>query len=83
MTGMGRARADRGARAMAPVFAATAALMLALVFSAQALALKPTGDFVNFGDCPTNNPATVGCVFAQSTSGEFKIGSTAVPLRKP
>jgi hypothetical protein len=53
-----------------------------LGFASQAFALKPTGDFVNFGDCPLSNPAVTGCVYGQTTSGEFKIGSTAVPITK-
>lgn len=56
--------------------------ILALGLASQALATKPTGDFVNFGDCPLSNPATVGCVYAQTTGGEFNIGSTAVPITK-
>ncbi len=59
-----------------------AAALMALAFAGQALALKPTGDFVNFGDCPDTNPAVETCIFAQTTSGEFKIGSTAVPITK-
>jgi hypothetical protein len=60
-----------------------AAVSLAVLgFAAPALATKPTGDFVNFGDCPLSNPAVVSCIFATTTSGEFKIASTAVSLTK-
>jgi len=63
-------------------------LALALVsfavlgFASQAFATKPTGDFVNFGDCPVSNSSVAACIFAQTSSGEFKIGSTTVPITK-
>jgi len=53
-----------------------------LGFAAPALAGKPTGEYANFSDCPVSNPETVGCVYAQTTGGEFKISSTAVPITK-
>jgi len=64
------------------VFAVAAVALTALVFSASALALKPTGDFVNFGDCPFENTSVNQCIFAQTTSGQFSIGSTEVPITK-
>ncbi|MFZ1153275.1 MAG: hypothetical protein WAN93_00050, partial [Solirubrobacteraceae bacterium] len=79
---MGKPHMGRGAKRMAPLLAMAAVSLAVLGFAAPALALKPTGEYANFGDCPTNNPETVGCVFAQSNSGEFKIASTAVPLTK-
>jgi len=61
-----------------------AAVSLAVLgFAAPALATKPTGDFVNFGECPFNNPSVNQCIFAQTTSGQFSIGSTEVPITKP
>jgi hypothetical protein len=71
-----------GRRAMAPLLAVAAVSLAVLGFTAPAMALKPTGDFVNFGDCPLKNPAVGACIYAQTTSGEFKIGSTTVPLTK-
>jgi len=53
-----------------------------LGFASQAMALKPTGDFVNFGNCPTKVTGVNFCVFAQTTSGEFKIKKTTVPITK-
>jgi hypothetical protein len=83
MTKMGNMPERRGARRLAALLAVAATVsLLVLAFASSALALKPTGDFVNFGDCPVSNPATAACLFAQSTSGEFKIGSTTVPLEK-
>lgn len=59
--------------------ASSAILPLAFVGSAAA---TPTGEFANFAQCPLSNPNTAVCLYAHSTSGEFKIGSTAVPLTK-
>jgi hypothetical protein len=55
--------------------------LAALVFAAQASAAKPTGEFVNFSDCPLSNAEVTSCVFAQTTSGEFTISSTTVPIK--
>jgi hypothetical protein len=70
----------RGARLITTLLVAGVVSAAVLGLASQAFATKPTGDFVNFGDCPLSNPATVGCLFAQTTGGEFKIGSTAVPI---
>jgi hypothetical protein len=72
-----------GRRAMAPLLAVAIVSLAALGFTAPALAKKPTGEWAQFGDCPLSNPSVALCVFAQTTSGEFKIGSTSVPLTKP
>lgn len=82
MTKMGFIHTGRGARRVTTVLSVVAVLMVALYGASSASALKPTGDFVNFGDCPTSNPEVNTCLFAQTTSGEFKIGSTAVPITK-
>jgi hypothetical protein len=82
MTRMGKPHTGRGARRIAPLLAVAAVSLAVLGFAAPALALKPTGDFVNFGDCPSNNPAVNQCIFAQTSSGQFSIGSTEVPITK-
>ncbi len=64
------------------LLAVAAAALMALAFAAPALATKPTGDFVNFGNCPTKVTGVNFCVFAQTTSGEFKIKKTTVPVTK-
>jgi len=64
------------------LLAVVAVALTALVFTGSALALKPTGDFVNFGNCPTKVTGVNFCVFAQTTSGEFKIKKTTVPVTK-
>lgn len=80
MNGMGSTH-RRGARRLASLVVAIVCVA-GLSYAAPALALKPTGEYANFSDCPLKNPTISFCVFAQSTSGEFKIGSTAVPLTK-
>jgi hypothetical protein len=64
------------------LLAVVAAALMVLAFAAPALATKPTGDFVNFGECPLSNPSVNQCIFAQTTSGQFSIGSTEVPITK-
>ncbi len=82
MTRMGNPHTGRGFRRLTTLFALAAASLAALAFAVPAMALKPTGDFVNFGDCPLNNPSVNQCIFAQTTSGQFSIGSTEVPITK-
>jgi hypothetical protein len=74
MTRMGKPRMG--------LLAVVAAALMALASAAPALATKPTGEFVNFGQCPVTNASVTACLFAQTTSGEFKIKSTAVPITK-
>jgi hypothetical protein len=71
-----------GGRAMAPLLAVAAVSLAVLGFAAPALAKKPTGDYVNFANCPTKTTGVDFCVFAQTTSGEFKIKKTEVPITK-
>jgi hypothetical protein len=67
---------------MAPLLAAAVVSLAVLGFAAPALAKKPTGDYVNFGNCPTKTAGLTSCVYAQTTSGEFKIKKTEVPITK-
>ena len=62
------------------VLIVVAALTAAVVGASPALAGHPTGDFAVFAQCPTGNPAVNLCIFAQSTGGEFKVGTTTVPI---
>jgi len=82
MTRMGMPHLGRGARRMAPLLALAAVSLAALGFAAPALAGKPTGKFANFGECPTKVSGVNFCVFAQTSSGEFKIKKTEVPITK-
>jgi hypothetical protein len=74
MTRMGKPRMG--------LLAVAAAALMALAFAGPALAKKPTGDFVNFGNCPTKTAGVNFCVFGQTSSGEFKIKKTEVPITK-
>jgi hypothetical protein len=80
MTRMG-IRHARG-RAIAPLLAVAAMSLAVLGFAAPAMAGKPTGRFANFGACPTKTSGVSQCIFAQTTSGEFKVKKTEVPITK-
>lgn len=64
------------------LLAVAAAALMALVFAGPALAKKPTGEFVNFGNCPTKTAGVNFCVFGQTSSGQFTIKKTEVPITK-
>lgn len=58
---------------MAPAF------VLATAGSAMA---APKGILARFADCPATSPGVELCVVAETSSGEFKIGTTTVPINK-
>jgi hypothetical protein len=64
------------------LLAVAAAALMALVFAGPALATKPTGDYVNFANCPTKTAGVNFCVFGQTSSGHFTIKKTEVPITK-
>jgi hypothetical protein len=39
-------------------------------------------EFAVFSDCPLGNPTVTVCVYSTTTSGEFKIGNSTVPINK-
>jgi hypothetical protein len=82
MTRMGKPHAGFVTKRMAPLVAVAVVSLVAFAFAAPAMALKPTGDFINFGNCPTKVTGVNLCVFATTTSGEFKIKTTQVPITK-
>jgi hypothetical protein len=53
--------------------------LASLGVASSALAV-PHGDFAPFAKCPTST--AIECVVANSTSGEFKVGNTTVPINK-
>jgi hypothetical protein len=81
MTRLGVRSGGRG-RIVSVLLAAALASFAVLGFATQALATKPTGDFVNFGNCPTKTAGVNFCVYGLTTGGEFKIKSTEVPITK-
>lgn len=60
---------------------AAAALIASFAFASTALG-APKGIFTKFGDCPTAQAGVSLCTYAETTSGEFAIGSTKVPINK-
>jgi hypothetical protein len=60
---------------------ASLAVVMALSVASPALA-APKGIFARFAKCPTTFPGVTLCTFSEITSGEFKIGKTAVPINK-
>jgi hypothetical protein len=80
---MSNVNIGRRRRVLSPLIAGLVVAVAALGLAAPALAGKPTGNWANFTQCPLgNHPSVELCIFAETTSGEFKIGSTAVPLEK-
>jgi hypothetical protein len=74
----------RGARRQGLIvgLALVAPVLFALVGASSALA-APKGIFAKYGDCPTEVPGVALCQYAETTGGEFAIGSTKVPINKP
>lgn len=74
-------RIMRAPRRRAVASIAVIASLTALICASSALA-APKGIFAKFSDCPASAPGVTLCQFAQTTSGEFSIGSTKVPINK-
>lgn len=55
--------------------------LVALGVASPALA-TPKGIFIPFADCPLGAPHLELCLNAQTSSGEYKIGNTTVPINK-
>jgi hypothetical protein len=64
---------------------ALCALMVSLgALSVTSAAMAtPTGPYAQFIQCPSTFPGVEYCLYGQTTSGEVKIGTTAVPISKP
>jgi hypothetical protein len=62
--------------------AVTMATVAAALIGAAPSFAAPKGAFAAFSDCPTSVPGVTVCTFAQTTSGEFTIGKTTVPINK-
>jgi hypothetical protein len=57
------------------------ALVAAIAFASPAMAV-PHGEFAPFAQCPVETPEMPQCILAMTTSGEFKVGNTTVPISK-
>jgi hypothetical protein len=64
------------------LFAVIAAALFATLAIASSAAAEPKGIFKKYNDCPTATPGLAICTFGQTTSGEFAIGSTKVPINQ-
>jgi hypothetical protein len=60
--------------------AIAAVSITAAIASPASAALKQ--DLQRFSDCPYNNPVVVTCVYSTTTSGEFVIGNSTVPINE-
>jgi len=65
------------------IAAALTAMMLVPASQAFGASHNPTGEFAQFAECPLNNPATLACVYSESSGGFFQVGSKTVPLKNP
>jgi hypothetical protein len=78
-------RTERLTGARRQVFVIGLALVASILMSlgiASSASAEPKGIFNVFKDCPTEVPGNALCTYAQTTSGEFAIGSTKVPINK-
>jgi hypothetical protein len=74
---------NTGRRRRLGTFAAFGAAALIASFAiASTASAAPKGIFAKYGDCPTATPGVALCTYAETTSGEFAIGSTKVPITK-
>ena len=60
----------------------TAAALVALFAFVSSAAAEPKGIFKKYNDCPTEAPGNAICTFGVTTSGEFVVGSTKVPINQ-
>jgi len=80
---VGRSRAGRRIAGAASLLAVPAVLLGLLASPALATG-KPTGEFKNFTACPLKHtPKPEICLYSKTSSGEVKLGSTAVPITNP
>jgi len=75
----GRRTAARRRRGFIVALAVTALASFAFASSAAA---EPKGVFSVFSDCPTTTPGVALCIYGVTTSGEFSLGKTKVPINK-
>jgi len=71
-----------GLRRKALVVTASLVTSLAVLVVASPALATPKGIFKRFSDCPLTVPGVSLCQFAETTGGEFSIGTTKVPINK-
>jgi hypothetical protein len=57
--------------------------VLALMAASSSASASIQHEFLQFSDCPTEDPEVVLCVVSTTTSGEFHLGSKTVPISEP
>jgi hypothetical protein len=75
-------RLPRGTRRVTLAFALCSMMAAFSAVSAMAATHHPTGEYAPFADCPLSNASVEECILANTTGGEFVIGSTRVPIEK-
>jgi hypothetical protein len=70
-----------GGRSLRLLILSTVAIFASLAL-ASAAAAEPKGIFKKYNDCPTEIPGLALCSFGVTTSGEFVIGNTKVPINQ-
>ncbi len=79
-----RSKRLAGIRRRTLVMAAMALIVpLTALASASPAMAEPKGIFKIFKQCPTEIPVVALCNFGKTTSGEFSIGTTKVPINMP
>lgn len=82
MLRIARLRPQRARRSLIAVAVTAITASLAVMAMASPAFAEPKGIFKVFNDCPVEVPGNALCSFAQTTSGEFSIGSTKVPINQ-
>jgi hypothetical protein len=62
------------------VFAAIAAVALAMLGFAGTASAKLTGEYTRFEQCPWTNPEVSRCIYSPTEGGEVVLGSKKVPI---
>jgi hypothetical protein len=63
-----------------PLLAAAVMVGALGVSVSSASAAAPTGDYINFKNCPYTNTAVDSCLYSKVTSGSFTLGNASVPI---
>lgn len=59
------------------------AMLAALLIPAASASAAPTGEFVNFAQCPTEKTNLFLCIYNKTTGGSVKTGAKTVPIKNP
>ena len=59
------------------------AAVMAPVPSAVAAVHHPTGEYVQFGECPLSHSTLRACFYSETSAGYIKMGAKTVPIKNP